>query len=248
MCENEYIGYMKINTYPGFSESYRIIAKKDFEVLGHKIKKDQIGGLIKSPIQIYDTDKLFWIDSTVFINGSSHIEGSYISNDNEISLTLTNVSIHNSELFTHENYSNSIYNSTISDSKININSCIIKGSSIRSTNIISNYAVILRNTKIINSSIIPNNLIKLIGSEVTNGFITDTNDVINIGPIGSGDNIISFYFDKNMQLVAKCGYFCDSIDKFEEAVIKEYRDNKYAKQYLATIEYVKIIMGINKEN
>ena len=72
------------------------------------------------------------------------------------------------------------------------------------------------------------------------GCINSIDSYITIGPIGSRDDYTTFYLDKNRNIWVKCGCFNDTIDKFKEEVLKVHKNNKYGKDYLAAIEFVKV--------
>ena len=76
-----------------------------------------------------------------------------------------------------------------------------------------------------------------------NAHITNINDYIVIGPIGSRNDFTTFYLTKDKEIMVSCGCFNDTIDEFIKAVNKTYKNNdKYKKQYLSTITYAKTLI------
>lgn len=72
-----------------------------------------------------------------------------------------------------------------------------------------------------------------------NGFVSSTQDLLLVGPIGSRKACTTFYRAVGGIWVC-CGCFNGSINKFETAVKKKHGDNQTARVYLAAIELAKI--------
>ena len=73
--------------------------------------------------------------------------------------------------------------------------------------------------------------------------ITNINDYIVIGPIGSIDDYTTFYLTKDKEIMVSCGCFNDTIEKFIKAVNRTHKDNKkYRNQYIGAITYAKCVL------
>ena len=59
--------------------------------------------------------------------------------------------------------------------------------------------------------------------------------IMQIGPIGSRDDITTFFRDQENGISVKCGCFYGTIDEFAEAVKKTHGGTKYEKEYTAAI-------------
>ena len=76
-----------------------------------------------------------------------------------------------------------------------------------------------------------------------NAHITNINDYIVIGPIGSRDDYTTFYLTKDKEIMVSCGCFNDTIDEFIKAVNETHRDNdKYKNDYNTVSECVKMLL------
>lgn len=60
-------------------------------------------------------------------------------------------------------------------------------------------------------------------------------DIMQIGPIGSRNDITTFFRDQENGISVMCGCFCGTIDEFAEAVKKTHGGTKYEKEYMAAI-------------
>ena len=77
----------------------------------------------------------------------------------------------------------------------------------------------------------------------SNAHITNINDYIVIGPIGSRNDFTTFYLTKDKEIMVSCGYFNDTIDEFIKAVNETHRDNdKYKNDYNTVSECVKMLL------
>lgn len=236
IINNEYLEFIETK-----DDLYRIKAKKDFEVFGHKIKKGDIGGLIECLDHIKN-DK-FWIGSNVIVIKNTRINKSYIDTEAH-QMIISNTYIHNTNICIGRKYIISIIqNSDIRNSKIDASFCNIRTSNINWSNI-TECTIVTDNAKIVDSNVVTTSAksIKLLNCRIINGFITSSNDTISISPIGSRKDTTTFYFNKDRDIIVNCGCFNDTIEEFEENVRKTHGDNKYAKQYIGAIAYVKSIM------
>ena len=60
-------------------------------------------------------------------------------------------------------------------------------------------------------------------------------DIMQIGPIGSRDDITTFFKNQENGISVRCGCFYGRIEEFEEAVQKTHGGTKYEKEYMAAI-------------
>ena len=61
---------------------------------------------------------------------------------------------------------------------------------------------------------------------------------LQVGPVGSrGDTTLFIRHAEGIRV--RCGCFAGEISEFEARISEVYRDDKYGKQYMATIAYVK---------
>lgn len=80
-------------------------------------------------------------------------------------------------------------------------------------------------------------------SILVDAHITKSTDILIIGPIGSRNSITTFYYNKDKNIMVRCGCFYGTIREFEIQVKETHEDNeKYLDQYLGAIAYVKSIM------
>lgn len=73
-----------------------------------------------------------------------------------------------------------------------------------------------------------------------NAKISKANDILCIAPIGSRNDVTTFFKTKDGGICVKCGCFSGTIDKFLEAVSETHKDNKHAKAYKLACELAKI--------
>ena len=60
-------------------------------------------------------------------------------------------------------------------------------------------------------------------------------DIMQIGPIGSRDDITTFFKNQENGISVRCGCFYGRLEEFEEAVQKTHGGTKYEKEYMAAI-------------
>jgi hypothetical protein len=58
--------------------------------------------------------------------------------------------------------------------------------------------------------------------------------------LGSRNRYTTFFKCKDEHIHVECGCFSGNIDEFEAKVRETHGDNKYAKEYLACVQVVKI--------
>lgn len=63
--------------------------------------------------------------------------------------------------------------------------------------------------------------------------------ILTISPIGPKNDVMTFYKDKNGNIMVKCGFLPDNIDEFYNKVKKTYGDSSHAKAYTLAIELAK---------
>ena len=75
-------------------------------------------------------------------------------------------------------------------------------------------------------------------------YITNTNEYISIGPIGSRNAITTFYLTKDKTIMVKCGCFNDTIDKFIDKVNETHKDNPtHLNNYIRGIDFTKSFLS-----
>ena len=72
------------------------------------------------------------------------------------------------------------------------------------------------------------------------GVINSAQDYLVVGPIGSRDDRTTFYRTAS-DIWVRCGCFNGSIDEFAENVRDTHGNNRYAQEYMETIDYVKSV-------
>ena len=65
-------------------------------------------------------------------------------------------------------------------------------------------------------------------------------DYLVIGPIGSRNNITTFFKTANNDIKVSCGCFTGNIEEFLEKVNETHGNNNYAKEYKTAVEIAKI--------
>ena len=78
-----------------------------------------------------------------------------------------------------------------------------------------------------------------------NAWVTNKNDYLNIYPIGSQDDSVTFYRLKDGGLGVSCGCFTGTLNDFIEAVAEEHGDNQHGKEYMAAVELAKVRFGVD---
>ena len=77
------------------------------------------------------------------------------------------------------------------------------------------------------------------GYRIIRGYKLYRRGSITVNHIGSRSSNSIFYFTKNDGIYVKCGCFFGSITEFEKNVYETHNNNKYSKEYKATIDYVR---------
>lgn len=73
-----------------------------------------------------------------------------------------------------------------------------------------------------------------------NAKINKISDVLCISPIGSRNDVTTFFKTKDGGICVKCGCFSGTIDRFLGAVSETHKDNKHAKAYRLACELAKV--------
>lgn len=73
-----------------------------------------------------------------------------------------------------------------------------------------------------------------------NAKVYDNADYLVIGPIGSRNDITTFFKTANNDIKVSCGCFTGTIEEFLEKVNETHGNNNYAKEYKTAVEIAKI--------
>ena len=72
------------------------------------------------------------------------------------------------------------------------------------------------------------------------GVVNSTQDYLVVGPIGSRNDYTTFYRTAS-DIWVRCGCFNGAIDDFVNEVRDTHGNNRYAQEYLETIDYAKSV-------
>lgn len=76
-------------------------------------------------------------------------------------------------------------------------------------------------------------------------YVTSENDVMTISPIGSENGTLTIYRTKDPQIIRfNRGCFNGTLQEFTTAVNRRHRQNRYAREYRAAIEFAKLKFDI----
>ena len=78
-----------------------------------------------------------------------------------------------------------------------------------------------------------------------NAMVSSTNHILVIGPIGSRDDFITFYHDKENDITVRIGCFNGKIDKFLEKVSQTHGGSKHELTYQAAAELAKLQIDVS---
>ena len=76
-----------------------------------------------------------------------------------------------------------------------------------------------------------------------NAEVSGNADHLVIGPIGSRKGYTTFYRRNDGVTMVVCGCFHDTIDAFEEQVVRTHGVNEHAKAYQAAVQFVKAVIN-----
>ena len=80
-----------------------------------------------------------------------------------------------------------------------------------------------------------------------NAWVFGNTHYIQMGPIGSRDDTITFMRTKDAEIAVKIGCFFGTIDEFEEKVKETHGNNHHAKEYLLAAEIAKSRIDLTPE-
>lgn len=76
-----------------------------------------------------------------------------------------------------------------------------------------------------------------------NGYISSPRSYFVQGPIGSRNDFLTCYLDKDKKIYAVTGCFCGSIEVFVKKVKAVHGMNRWAKQYLKAAEMARVMLS-----
>ena len=228
---------------------YRIRATKDLPL--HEVKQGELGGWIEKYENLADNawvgdeakvfgnarvfeNAIVYEDANVFGNarvfGNADISGNVLVRDKakvyEDALVFENTRVFDSA----EIYGNAL---------VSGNSEIYGNAKVYDTAVIFGSAEIYGNAKVFNNVDIGE---ALIAGEAQ---IKDNNDYCVFSCFGSRNRMTTFFKTTTEEISVICGCFSANLEEFKKKVIETHGNNKFAKEYLAMIELVKIKFEIN---
>ena len=195
---------------------YRIRALRDF----NNVSKGDLGGYIEKEYNLSHKDNCWVFDNARVYDNAQVCENARIYENAFISGRAV---IHgNAKVFEQAGIFDKV---NISD-----NVRVYGNAEIYDFVIISDSAKIYGiNTKVIGDAHISNN-----------ANISDAFNYVLIKGIGSESRTTTFFKCEDGFIKVNCGCFNGTLEQFEEKVKETHGDNKYAKEYLAVIELIKI--------
>ena len=228
---------------------YRIRALRDFE----DVKMGDLGGFVESEINLSQEGNCWIYDDSKVRGGSVITDHSIIKNDSIVdnSIVMNNSKVESSTI----RYS-IVDNSIIEDSTVMCSSKV-ENSTIECSEVllVSNVdsSIVMNNSKVESSTVMCNSKVDYsevkrskVGankSRFSNAKIESNADYIAIANIGSRNDTLTAYRCANGEIGVATGCFTGNIDEFVEAVKDKHKDNKYAKQYLAAINLIKLALN-----
>lgn len=76
-----------------------------------------------------------------------------------------------------------------------------------------------------------------------NGYISSPRSHFVQGPIGSRDDFLTCYLDKDKKIYAITGCFSGTLEEFEKKVKDTHGDSKHAQQYLKAAEMARVMLS-----
>lgn len=76
-----------------------------------------------------------------------------------------------------------------------------------------------------------------------NAYISSPRSYFVQGPIGSRDDFLTYYLDKDKKIYAVTGCFSGTLEEFEKKVKETHGSNKHAKQYLKAAEMARVMLS-----
>ena len=127
------------------------------------------------------------------------------------------------------------------DSKVIGRSKIVGCSKVKSKSIVDNSTVMCSSK--VKDSTIESSTVGANKSRVKNAKIDFNSEYITVARIGSRNDTLTAYRCANGEIGVATGCFTGNIDEFVAAVKDKHKDNKYAKQYLAAINLIKLALN-----
>ena len=108
---------------------------------------------------------------------------------------------------------------------------------------VSGNAIVSGNARVSGNAWVYNNAIVSGNAE-----IKQSSHYLVIGPIGSRDDLTTFFRSKALEIMVSCGCFFGTIKKFEEAVNKTHGDNQHGRVYRLAIEMARAQIDLTGED
>ena len=147
-------------------------------------------------------------------------------------------------------YDNAIVhdNAIVCDDAIVRDNAIVRGDAIVGDDaIVRDYAIVHDNAIVGDDAIICGNACVCTNARICdNAMVSSTNHILVIGPIGSRDDFITFYHDKEDDITVRIGCFNGKIDEFLKKVSRTHDNSKHALTYRAAAELAKLQINLNK--
>ena len=102
-------------------------------------------------------------------------------------------------------------------------------------------AWVCNNATVSNNAIVCGNVCVRTNARICdNAMVSSTNHILVIGPIGSRDDFITFYHDKENDITVRIGCFNGKIDEFLEKVSHTHGGSKHELTYQTAAELAKL--------
>lgn len=220
---------------------YRIKALRDFNY----VKKGDFGGYIEKEENLSHENNCWVFDNARVYDNAMVSDNARVSGNAEV--------LGDAEVWGNA----AIYgNAKVSGNTIvSGNAKVFDNAEVRNyamvSGIVSDNAKVYGNAMIFDNAIVSDNAMVNGNAKVCgkariskDAYITNTNDYILIGPIGSRDAITTFYLTKDKTIMVKCGCFNDTIDKFIDKVNETHKDNPiHLNNYIHGIDFAKLFLS-----
>ena len=210
---------------------YRIRATKDLPL--HEVKQGELGGWIEKYENLADNA---WVGGEAKVFGNARVFGYAEISGNVLVRDKAKV-YEDAQVFENTRVFDSaeIYGSAL----VSGNSEIYGNAKVYDTAVIFGSAEIYGNAKVFKNVDIGE---ALIAGEAQ---IKDNNDYCVFSCFGSRNRMTTFFKTTTEEISVICGCFSANLEEFKKKVIETHGNNKFAKEYLAMIELVKIKFEIN---
>ena len=139
-------------------------------------------------------------------------------------------------------------NATVSNNAIVCGNAIVRDNAWVSNNAIvrddatvCGNAIVRDNAWVSNNAIVCGNVCVRTNARICdNAMVSSTNHILVIGPIGSRDDFITFYHDKENDITVRIGCFNGKIDEFLEKVSHTHGGSKHELTYQTAAELAKL--------